>query len=347
MKQSWLALALSLGAIVPAHTAEITTPVAGTFNNSQENACIHVTLFMFLADCSYARSFAKVAGQDIPWVGPTVNPVYYAPDSEHAVPEYVPVVGDDRIAPTLEGTLTVHDNNTEDPADDRISATLVVGPTARSVVVNVNELAGGPAGDPPRAVMSWSSNTHTLAKTPVNFATPNEHGGVDYVIGSKGFPDLICTTSDPEDCFPSALAGRTVQGQDAGNTWSRPSPIGFTRDTAMDGNVGATTSAVMADYRCVDNRNGITCPSHNVVWSNEPEADPGKRSVNEGAGLDNLVLRVSTDESGRVLSAAGFWTQEYMIAAGPKMFQVPAGHNNSWQGGYMQMKGGNNQRAQE
>jgi hypothetical protein len=315
------------------------TAVRGSFNASQENACIHVSIFFYLTDCSYARSYAEVGGQQLPWTGPTVNPVYYARGSAHAVPAYTPVPGDDRISPALDGTLRIDDRGTVTADDDLISGTLVVGPAARSVVANVNELAGGPAGRPPRAVISWSSISHTLAATAVHAATRNARGGTDYVIGSKGFPARICRAQDAADCFPSALAPKTTDGQRGEGVWAAPGKIGITRDTAMDGNVGARTSAVMADYECTDNRGGITCPSHNVVWRNTEEPLPGARNLSEAPGLDNLLLRVSTDTEGHVVTAEGFWTNEYRIDAGPTTFQVPEGHDNSWQGGYLQVTG--------
>lgn len=216
MRIRWAGLALAAVAAAGAGTAtarEVATAVQGRFNSSQENACIHVSIFFYLSDCSYARSHAEIAGQALPWVGPTVNPVYYVPGSPHSAPDYVPVAGDDRIAPALSGTLTIDDRGTRDGADDRIAGRLVVGPAARSVVANVNELAGGPAGRPPRAVISWSAITHTLEPTPVSSATRNAAGGFDYVIGSKGFPARICRAADAGDCFPSARAPKTTDGQ--------------------------------------------------------------------------------------------------------------------------------------
>ncbi|MEZ5566442.1 MAG: hypothetical protein R3F24_13505 [Gammaproteobacteria bacterium] len=323
---------------VPAVAGTVTTELSGTFNNSQENACIHVSTFFYLTDCFYSRHNKTVAGQELPWSGPTVNPVYYSVTSPHAVPTYVPVPGDDRIAPPLHGTVTVDDHGTSAPDDDTISGRWIVGPAARSVVVNVNEFAGGTGGAPPRAVMTWSGITHTLAPTRIDSATPNDHGGFDYVIGSKGFPERLCLVKDPGDCFPSAHAGLTTDGQTAVSTWDGPKAIGITRDTAMEGNIGATTEAVIADYTCVDNRGQVTCPNHNVVWSPSAEPAPGARNRNEGPGFDNLVLKVVTNARGKVIAAEGYWTNEYFIMGGPKVFQVPEGHNNSFQGGYLQLR---------
>ena len=47
----------------------------------------------------------EVAGESLLWTGPTVNPAYYVPGSAQAVPTYKPRPGDDRISPSLAGTL--------------------------------------------------------------------------------------------------------------------------------------------------------------------------------------------------------------------------------------------------
>jgi hypothetical protein len=329
--------AVTLSFFSLAQAAQKVTSVKGTFNTSQENACIHVSTFFYLTDCFYSRVNEEIIGQKLPWTGPTVNPVYYPVDSEHAVPTYVPVRGDDRFAPPMKGTLTINDQGTRDIADDTLQGTLIVGPAVRSVVVNVNELAGGPGGAPPRAVMTWDNITHTLAETAFDRATKNDHGGYDYVIASKGFPRRLCLVDDPTDCYPSAYAGFTTDGQNARGTWDGPSEYGVTRDTEMEGNVGAQTTAVINGYRCFDNRGDITCPNHNVVWSASIEPAQGDTNINEGPGFDNLLLKISTDDQANILSVKGFWTNEYLIKGGPGFFQVADGHNNSYQGGFLQL----------
>lgn len=338
-RRGWCGLGLLLSFVAQAHGAVTTTAIEGTFNNSQENACIHVSTFFYLADCFYSRQNEEIMGQQLPWTGPTVNPVYYPIDSPHAVPTYIPVPGDDRIAPPMTGELTLDDRGTAAPEDDLISGTLVVGPAARSVVVNVNELAGGPGGAPPRAVMTWTDIVHTLPASAVNSAVANDSGGFDYVIAAQGFPERLCLTEDADDCYPSARAGLTTDGQNAAGRWRGPASVGVTRDAALENNPGTRTTAVINGYRCVDNRGDVTCPNHNVVWSPSAEPAPGIASFNEGPGLDNLLLRVVTDGSNRVISAEGYWTNEYLIKGGPEFFNVPEGHDNSYQGGYMQMRG--------
>jgi len=318
---------------------QTTTTLKGTFNNSQENACIHVSKFFYLTDCFYSRMHEEVAGQQLPWTGPTVNPIYYRVDSEHADPTYLPVRGDDRYAPPMDAAFTLDDKGTADASDDTISGRMVVGPAARSVVVNVNELAGGTGGAPPRAVMKWDNIVHTLPESAFSRATPNEYGGFDYEIAKQGYPRRLCITDDLADCYPSENAGFTTDGQNAEGTWDGASPFGVTRDSALEANPGTYTTAVINGYRCTDNRGDITCPKHNVVWSQSLEPSQGDFNVNEGPGWDNLLLKVVTNSENKIIHAEGFWANEYLLRAGPKFFAVPDGHDNSFQGGFMQLEG--------
>ncbi|MDP6695455.1 MAG: hypothetical protein QF803_07530 [Gammaproteobacteria bacterium] len=312
------------------------TTVSGHLNGTQENACIHMTPFVFGADCTYARSLPELAGVELPWVGPTVNPVYFARDSKHANPDYIPKPGDDRIAPTLDGVIAVDDRGTPDPLDDQLSARLVVGPAARSVVTNVNELRGGVAGAPPRAVQKWDSLTHTVAPVTVNFAEPNEHGGFDYVVGEQGFPTLICMKNDPEDCFTSENAPTTVGGMGHAGRWKEPGSLPNVRNEALGGihggNPGTVSIGEFKGMTCEDNRGGAACKDGIVVWDTEGKG--------EDSSWDNLLLKVSTDSEAKVVEAAGFWTNEYYIPGVPANFELSEQeHNNSWQGGYLTVKG--------
>ncbi|MBC6946045.1 MAG: hypothetical protein DWB47_11300, partial [Gammaproteobacteria bacterium] len=71
MRSAGLAVVTALAAVAAgwvgtATAREMATAVQGSFNGSQENACIHVSIFFYLSDCSYARSHAAIAGQDLP-----------------------------------------------------------------------------------------------------------------------------------------------------------------------------------------------------------------------------------------------------------------------------------------
>lgn len=329
------------------HAGETVTKVTGYFNSEQENACSLISQFFFLTDCTYARTRAEVAGNKLPWMGPSIGSTYYERSGPAANPAAEPAASDQRIRPSLSGTLTIDDRGTPDPADDLVSGELVVGAAARSFVATISAAVGAPADRRPRAVISWSRITHTLEPTAVDAASANALGGIDYTIASKGFPERICLSGDPADCFPSARALKMTDGQDAASPWKAPASIGLTRDTAMDGNAGARTTAAMHDYACNDNVDGLTCPQQSsvtgrnslVLWRNGVEAAPGERNVSEAPGFDNLLLSIETDAAGRIVKAAGYWTQEYTVGAGPDSFHLPEGHDNSWLGGYLELAG--------
>jgi hypothetical protein len=46
---------------------------------------------------------------------------------------------------------------------------------------------------------------------------------------------------------------------------------------------------------------------------------------------------VRTDKAGKIRTVEGFWTQEYSLEAGPASLNVPEGHDNSWQGGFLEL----------
>ena len=64
----------------------------------------------------------------------------------------------------------------------------------------------------------------------------------------------------------------------------------------------------------------------------------GDRVTCEIKKMERGQLKVSTDSRQRIRSVRGFWTNEYYIQGGPPAFQVPAGEDNSWQGGYLQLE---------
>ena len=187
-------------------------------------------------------------------------------------------------------------------------------------------------------MISWSSITHTLAPTPVTTADPDGSGGTVYVIASKGFPERLCRKADPTDCFPSARAPKTADGPNdrtcgpiRRRSASRAKPPS-TATSARD------TTAVMVDYTCADNRGGIVCPQHNVVWKNGREPAPGERNISEAPGFDNLLLRVRTDARRQIRVSRGILDPGVLARGGPgRASTCPEGHDNSWQGGFLQL----------
>jgi len=314
---------LYLGLWIRADAEIIETPVTGAFNRSQENGCYLISVFYYRVDCSYSNRRKTFKDKPIPWVGPTANVVYYSPDSPHALPDYTPKPGDDRVALTLNGYISVNDRGTESGADDTIAGTWQVGPAARSVTTRT-----GQDGGLVRVVESWQRVDHMMPATPVDSAVPNDLGGFDYVIGSKGFPQRICRKKDSEDCFPSVEAPWLTDGKWGVDVWEMPSDLPIAREPAMGGNQGSRTTAVFEDYRCIDYASGTECARGVGLWSGL-----------EDPGVDNLLLKLTTDARGRVIQAQGFWTNEFRLGAGPKSLRTPDGGDDSWLGGYLELTG--------
>lgn len=297
----------------------------GTFSRAQENGCLHVSAFYYRVDCGYSadRKPLNKTGQPWPWVGPTINAVYYAPNHPESVPEYVPTIGDDRRAPWLIGTIEIDDRGSRSPGDDRISGEFLIGPTARNVVVRMDPASRRPV----RVVESWERLTAVFPATPVNSAVQNSAGGFDYVIATKGFPARLCRHDSPEDCFPSASAAPVSAGAQAEGGWQQISTASLNRGTFLGGNAGATATATFTGYRCVASIAGNDCTTSPLVF--------GARSK---PGLDNLLLHIATDNRAHIIAVIGFWTQEFRLDGGPQRLAVPAGEANSWFGGVMELR---------
>lgn len=290
----------------------------GTLNAPQENGCLYVSLFFFRVDCSYSRVRSSWQGREIPWVGPTVNAVYYRRDSAHAGVGSIPEIGDDRVAPAVSASIAIDDRGTAIGTDDRLGGQLVVGEAARNVLTRV--AAGAQLG---RAVESWSRVVHQIQQTPVDDARPNDFGGFDYIVGKSGFPDGICRRDLPNDCFPSATAPATADGRWGAGFWQAPAAVPITRGSVLGSNLGTRTTAKIDGYACNDANAGVDCAR-------------GVGLLGPAAGFTNLLLRVRTDRQSHVIAVEGLWTVEYRIG-GPPATAVAAGEADSWFGGYLRL----------
>lgn len=299
-------------------SAGVTTPVAGALG-PVENGCLLVSAFYFGVDCGYTRR----DDPQRPWVGPTLGPVYFAPDDPHGVPTYTPGTDEQPYSPALQGTIAVDTRDTPVGSDDLVSGQLIVGPAQRSHLSRIDDNT-----PPQRAVERWTQISHTWPPTAVTYATPNAAGGFDYVIASLGMPPRLCRQKAPQDCFPSALASMTGDGRWGANTWAQASPIPVGRSPLLGGNVGLQTTGVIEGYLCADTAGGAQCEHGVNLW--------GSR---EDPGWDNVLLLVRTDSQGRVMSAEGFWLNEYRVDAGPPDLRGPSGQDNSWLGGYWMLTG--------
>jgi len=333
-----------------AHAAETVYAINGTFG-SNEHSCTQITHVLGGADCSYGRNWPGAAleadGTTPGWFGPTFGGGHYALGSPGDALSYIPTSGsytgigtvftpavdDGKIAAPITGTFTINDNDTpSDPTDDLISGAFSIGALARNIAT----------GQSSRVVQRWTSMDHVMAATAVNAAATvaNGAGGVDYVIGSRGFPARVCNRADSADCFSTPNANGVVTGSYDGDFpvsfWTPipPNSIGIERSGQLGdpgwatasprppanpptGNVGATTDATFTGYECLATI-PTDCSTSAIVWG-----------AGETPGFDNLVMKISTNAAGAITSAQVYWTQEYFIGA----FGAIAGYDNSWQGG--------------
>jgi hypothetical protein len=184
------------------------------------------------------------------------------------------------------------------------------------------------------------------------------------VFGSAGFPDLLCTGTGSGglgDCFASEKAadsGELGDGTVTLQPWRQeqggtllvdPTTSDITRyGLAFTGpgmNVGGNTTAVITGLSCLDTgldpkepgspADSLTdCLDSSVAWStegvfpNDAGGTPG--GLKRNAGIDNLVLFLSTDAAGNIVQADAYYTMEYSI--------ISAG-DNSMVGGTLNLTG--------
>ena len=301
-----------LGLALPAH-AQVAVAISGAQGKS-EATCTQINRLFGSADCTYGGT--NPVGTSLGgWTGPSQGAAYYALGSAGDSITYVPVPGDARINVPITGSLNV----TGLGAGASVEGTLMVGAAARNVPLN----------PPARAVQRWSSITHTIASTAVNSATANVAGGFDYVIASRGAPELICLAGGGA-CFGNHESGANEQTGPPG-FWGVAGVGGVkpafgvenfdtlagipATGTTDQRNFGATTTAVVADPTC--EATARTPPAvafcspvgGNVnLWGPTGPEDPG---------YENLILLFSTDTAGNITAGRAYWTQNFRFGLFP------------------------------
>ncbi len=347
--------------IVSAHAASTVTNVIGAQGRT-EQTCLSVFPLFFPQDCTVSGwADLGLAFADTQQ-GPLSSGGFYAagtapdprlnctlvPGDPGATPPTSDswtgcdgeTPGDGKANLAITGTVTVDDNGRAGTGtDDIISFVLTIEGGQRNTSTSVGEMSE-----------SWTSIEHTLPAYAVDSATPNGSGGFDYVIGSAGMMFDICTSAadapvpGAEGCFGESEFGSNLSGdplvdvnvwtrQGGGPDWTPASPLPSNVNYGLAGvnnNVGGITTAVVQDYVCI---NTPDLPPPNVpdpdCAPDTPDPITGESGFtiaygNGGAHWDNLVMTISTDGSGNVISAKGFYVY---------MYDIILGGFNSWVGG--------------
>ncbi|MGI9307909.1 MAG: hypothetical protein ACR2P6_01525 [Gammaproteobacteria bacterium] len=381
-----LALAV-LGLSGQSLAATTTQAIAGS-QSAQENGCVDAIGIFTANDCSYNGKNRWIGGVDSydpdpvalgwgqadtpavvdgylvdrpdrTWIGPLANQMYYENGDSPLTNGTSPAVGDNKIALGLSGQLTIDDNNTANGDDDLISGEIVIAAGTRNVLTG--------QGDNTRVEESWDSLTQTLAPTTVDSATPNGQGGFDYVIASRGMPDVLqADGSKNTQAYPSEVASSPIetpvavsgwvapesQGRSVANfecepesptdilvTWNNRrnrlrfgSPLGADCADPSSNNVGVTTTGEFTGYSCVDNDGVSNCRINGAILGTPgnfftPPGDPG---------YQNLLIAVSTDAGGHIVSSFAFYTHQFEVLQALFGFDTPY---EAWDGGTLTMAG--------
>lgn len=321
--------------------------IDGTFG-AVEATCTQIIQAFSGSDCTFGRN--RLASNET-WIGPLFAAGHYAVGSPQDQLAHVPThgtndpqggtdpgsfiaaAGDAKVLAPVTGQIAIDNSGTpDDPTDDVLSGSFSIGALARNLQT----------GQFTRAVQRWNTMDHVIAATPVNpdVTVPNADGGVDYVIGSRGFPSPLCFRYDPADCYPTA---NMLQNFSDARFWGPIPPAGSTGiersglladpefsvvqppPAVPTGNVGASSTATFTGYSCDSNNQAADdCATSFLIWG-----------AGEPAGFDNMVMRIATDGAGQITSALVYWTEEFAIAFGGP----PSGYDNSWTGGTLQFTG--------
>lgn len=318
----------------------VTTPVEGTLGRSAQSCLQLLSIAVGESEnCMYNGGPSQSTPQPFGQVtGPFTQIRYYdslqTPQAFNA--SYVTGPNDGKIEQVITGSITIDDNGTPGvPDDDLISFELEFrSPGEGDVIRNV---------DGSGVVDRYTSMSQVLAPWPVDSATPNDHGGFDYVIGSQGFPARRQFVLEP-------CVGQAFGDLDCGFSFTIGSdPLAWTAAPAaglgsLEGNIGARTTGSLENPACVDAganqcRTSKTSLSPRAVGPNET---PGGGVTAEDAGFDQLLLQVSTDAAGNVIELAGYDVQEYQTFG----LNLPCGNDpgatiacNSWTAGYFSALG--------
>ena len=314
---SWL---WPLAIVLCSGTAGATTQYFLIDNNQRtapvENACPIWIREVNHDDCTYNNS-APATPATSQWVGPVFSAGYYAPGP---IADPANTVG----IPIARGFISINDQGNTDGTDDVIGGTIEFGAFQRDIRTS---LSG-------HALESFDRIIHRLGLHPVDSATPNANGGFDYIVGSTyigeikgvaGFPTLLM--GSPDD-FPSSTASQSTTDPADTPYWSAPAANGIAFIEGATLLSGTGTASTAWGYSCDAGTGPGSCIYNGLLGGSNAEVS-----------LDNILLRVSTDNTGHVTSADAFLVNYSDLsrrsptrtAGRPLRFRLPAPrHSCHW-----------------
>ena len=348
-------IVIGSGAVSAAGAGSVTrtTSITGSMSPTQETCFQGLTNAVGDGEnCMYdggpAAGGNDPIGTDV--IGPNYHISYYDSDATPAAFQttidglarrlYVTTVGDGKISQKITGSITIDDGGNGFGAGDLLSFTLTLTSPGTGDIIRHYSTS---------VVDKYHSMTQTLAPFAASSATPNGSGGFDYVIGFEGFPS-VRTFALAGACFGRPFGeAECIHSFSVGpdpNFWNGTSLAGLGQ---LEGNLGAKTVGTLTGLTCIDSRGTTGVESNDCVdsgvsyspWVNGPCATPGDctgkegqagavRGAAEDVGWDDMLLKVSTDATGRVIAVEGFNVDDYKIFG-----QVRCGDNTAGTGSYV------------
>ncbi len=278
--------------------------------SAAENGCPAWVLEANDDDCSYDGGKPLELGNS-QWVGPVFSAGYYPPGGAPQIfantdlgagpvsapaPELPP--GDMVGIPIARGFISIDDFETPAAIDDVIGGTLEFGSFQRNVAVS----AGA------RVVESIDRVIHRISRVRVSSATPNGSGGFDYVVARAGtvsaFPDPLSGSTTYgggfTQAFTSEIASQSTPDPLDLPFWEAPGAHGLAALDDTSAVLGSTSTATVWGFSCDDgNATPGGCATTGINWDGDNRV-----------AFNNVLLKISTNSSGDVLSANAFLVQE-------------------------------------
>ena len=329
----------------PSMAATTATPVAGNLGPTAQACLQQLTGAVANGEnCMYDSGPSSVPAA--PGTGEITGPfsqIYYYDYNQNPAAfsvTFVPTHNSGQISQVISGSVSVDDNGTPAGTDDLISFSLTLTSPLGGDVIRFT-------GD--KVVDKYTSMTQVLAPRAVNTATTNAFGGYDYVIGSEGFPGLL-TFNSPTEPAAVPCAGQSFGSMDCyasfngavsdPDRWSGAANAGL---GSLENSIGTRTTGTVVNLACTDTGSNNDCQDSVVSFAPlliGPNLAPGPGHVTaEDVGWDQLLLKISTNSKGQVVTLAGFDVQEFQTFGAPFACGSDPGAAvgfacNSWSSGY-------------